>query len=57
MTELKNNFLLPRNYKSRIIDSQFKRVRELPGENYSEKRKFALEKKTRAEDPRMKKRK
>ena len=51
LAELKNNFLLPRHYKSRIIDNQFKRVRDLPGENFSEKRKNALQKKIRNIDP------
>ena len=37
LAELKNNFLLLRSYKKRIIDSQFKRVRELPGDTYAEK--------------------
>ena len=56
LTELKNKFLLPRNYKSRIIDNQFKRVRDLPGDTYAEKRKLALQKKVRNDDPSMKKR-
>ena len=56
LAELKNNFLLPRNYKSRIIDSQFKRVKELPGDTYTEKRKLALKKKVRNADPRTQKR-
>ena len=45
LLELKNNFLIPRNYHSKVIDSQFKRVKNLPGESYSEKRKNALKKK------------
>ena len=45
LLELKNNFLLPINYHAKVIDSQFKRVKNLPGENYSEKRKNALKKK------------
>lgn len=56
LEELKKNFLLPRQYKSRIINNQFKRVKDLPGDNYAEKRKLALQKKTRNDDPRMKKR-
>ena len=43
MTELKNETLLPQNYKSNLIDSQFQRICNLPGENYEEKRKLALE--------------
>ena len=45
LSELKKEFLLPRNYHSKVIDSQYKRVRNLPGENYEEKRKLALKKK------------
>ena len=44
LSELKNNFLIPRNYTSKLINNQFKRVRELPGANYTERRKLALEK-------------
>ena len=50
LMELKNDFLLPRNYHSKIIDSQFKRVRNLPGENYKERRKLALEKKEKKKE-------
>ena len=45
LLELKTNFLLPRNYHSKVIDCQFKRVKNLPGENYLEKRTNALKKK------------
>lgn len=45
LAELKNDFLLPRNYHSKVIDSQFKRIRNLPGVNYIERRKKTLEKK------------
>ena len=45
LSELKTEFLLPRNYNSKVIDSQFNRVRKLPGENYEERRKIALQKK------------
>ena len=45
LTELKEEFLLPRGYKSKIIDGQFKRIKELPGSSYVEKRKEALKKK------------
>ena len=44
LSELKNNFLIPRNYNSKLIESQFKKVRELPGNNYSDRRKLALAK-------------
>jgi hypothetical protein len=45
LSELKSEFLLPRNYHSKVIDSQYNRVRNLPGESYEEKRKLALKKK------------
>ena len=38
---------MPRGYKSNIIDGQFKRILELPGTLYSDKRKEALKKKER----------
>ena len=44
---LKEDFL---NWK--IIDSQFKRVRNLPGENFKERRKLALEKKEKKQQDR-----
>ena len=50
LTELKNDFLIPRNYKERIIDTQFKRIRELPGETYDEKRREALKKKEKQKE-------
>ena len=43
--ELKSNFLLPRNYHAKVIDGQFSRIRNLPGENFTERRIKALEKK------------
>ena len=45
LNELKFNFLIPRNYNSKLIDSQFQKVKNLPGNDYSEKRKLALVKK------------
>ena len=45
-----------KNVNNKIIDNQFKRVRELPGDTYAEQRKLALQKKVRDEDPRNKKR-
>ena len=45
LKELKEEFLMPRGYKSKIIDGQFKRIQELPGNSYIEKRKEALKKK------------
>ena len=50
LSELKNNFLIPRNYTSKLINNQFKRVRELPGANYTERRKLALEKRQKNTD-------
>ena len=47
LLELKNNFLIPRNYTNKLINNQFNRVRELPGNTYAEKRNLALEKKQR----------
>ena len=45
LEELKNNFLIPRNYHSKVIDNEFKKIRNLPGGNFIERRKKALEKK------------
>ena len=50
LSELKNGFLIPRNYKSKLIDLQFSKVRNLPGTTYSEKRNFKLLKKHRVKD-------
>ena len=47
---LKKDFLTPRGYKSNLINEQFKRIRELPGDTYSIKRKLALEKKKHQKD-------
>ena len=44
LTELKEDFLVPRKYKPRIIDAQFKRIKELPGASYDERRQEALKK-------------
>ena len=45
LIELKDDFLIPRGYKPKLIDGQFKRILGLPGNNYLEKRKGALKKK------------
>ena len=45
LQELKEEFLIPRGYKPKIIDGQFKRIRDLPGNCFIEKRKGALKKK------------
>ena len=47
LTELKNDFLIPQKYNPKVIDSQFKRIRNLPGMDYIERRKKTLEKKER----------
>ena len=44
LKELRNNFLIPRNYKAKMIDTEFEKVRLLPGNTFSEKRTKALEK-------------
>ena len=45
LKELNENFLIPRGYKQKLIDIQFERLRNLPGNNFEEKRNFSLEKK------------
>ena len=50
LEELKSEFLIPRNYKSKLIDLQFAKVRQLPGETFNEKRNLALLKKTRTKN-------
>ena len=47
LEELKNDFLVPRGYKPKLIDLQFDRVRDLPGNSYAEKRNLSLEKKSK----------
>ena len=44
LEELKTDFLKPRNYKEKLINDQFERIRSLPGETFEEKRNFALKK-------------
>jgi hypothetical protein len=44
LEDLKTDFLKPRNYKEKLINDQFERIRSLPGETFEEKRNFALEK-------------
>ena len=44
LKELKNNFLMPRNYKPSLINLEFDRVRGLPGDDFNERRRGALEK-------------
>ena len=47
LAELKNNFLIPRGYKPKVIDCQFDRVRDLPGQSFEDKRTFSLKKQIR----------
>ena len=42
---MKEEFLLPRGYKSSVIEQAFQRIRNLPGQTYEVKRNAALEKK------------
>ena len=42
LDELKIEFLIPRNYTSKLIDLQFQKVRNLPGNNYTDRRNLAL---------------
>ena len=44
LDELKNEFLIPRNYKAKLIDEQFSRIKNIPGIDFKEKRKEALKK-------------
>ena len=45
LEELREEFLIPRSYNRKIIESQFTRIRNLPGINYQERRKNSLKKK------------
>ena len=45
LDELKEEFLIPRNYNRKVIESQFTRIRNLPGLDYEERRRNSLEKK------------
>ena len=47
LSELKNNFLIPRGYTPKLIDGQFDRIRKLPGNTFEEKRLYSLEKQVR----------
>ena len=52
LKELKNSFLKPRNYKPNMIETEFDKIRKLPGESYTERRREALKKvKREAKDP------
>lgn len=47
LSELKNNFLVPRGYKPKLIESQFDRILFLPGYTFEEKHGYSLEKQMR----------
>ena len=51
LEELKENFLIPRNYNPKLIETEFKKVRNLPGANFMEKRENSLAKKTTQDKP------
>ena len=40
--ELRNEFLIPRNYKAKIIDAEFEKVRNLPGDSFTTRGRQAL---------------
>ena len=44
LKELKNNFLIPRNYNSKLIDAEFEKVKSYPGNSFEDKRREALKK-------------
>ena len=44
LIELKNDFLVPRGYKPKVIEGQFYRIRKLEGNTFEEKRNFSLKK-------------
>ena len=50
LNQLKTEFLIPRHYKSKLIDQQFNRVRSLPGSNFTERRNLALVKKLKSKN-------
>ena len=41
LSELKNDFLIPRNYNSKLNNNQFDRVRKLPGNTYAKLNKIS----------------
>ena len=44
LKELKHDFLIPRGYKPQMIDFQFKRLEDLPGISFEQKRNYSLKK-------------
>ena len=49
LSELKTHFLIPRNYSSKLIDLQFQKVRNLPGNNFTDRHKLALVKRQKVQ--------
>ena len=49
MKELKDKFFLPRGYNSRMVDSAFEKIKQLPGDSFEEKRDEALKKKEKVD--------
>ena len=45
LQEMKNNFLKPRGYSPKMIEEQFEKIRNLPGDSFIERRQLCLEKK------------
>ena len=45
LEDLKVNFLLPRQYSPKIVDAEFRKIKNLPGVDFTERRKISLEKK------------
>ena len=50
LEELKIDFLMPRKYHPKVIDAEFKKVRNLPGNNFTERRLKSLEKMKRKDN-------
>ena len=44
LKELRNDFLIPRNFKPTLIDTEFEKVRQLPGDTFSDKKKAGTKK-------------
>ena len=44
LEELKTEFLIPRKYHPKVIDAEFRKVRNLPGNNFTERGNKSLEK-------------
>ena len=44
LKELRNKFLIPRNFKAKLVDTECEKVRNLPGDTFLARRKEALKK-------------